>query len=260
MSTVERSPDTAPDADPFDEALDLIGRARDEQIPLRLVGGLAVRVLCPDFPPRVRNRQDLDLASTSQARPRLTEFLVGLGHEPDRRFNALYGHKQLYFASPTGRAVDVLVDTLEMCHVLDFRDRIERMPVTLDVTDLLLSKLQIVEINEKDVQDVLYMLAAYPVADGEEPGTIGLGRIREIVADDWGWWRTLTGTVDHVRELASGKRADLVPRDAHHDVIAALDRIREAADTVPKTLRWKLRARIGERKRWYQVPEEEEHD
>jgi hypothetical protein len=246
--------------DPLDEALDLVARAEHAGIPLRLIGGLAVRVLCPDFPPRTRDRQDLDLASTSAARPHLTELLVGLGYEPDRRFNALYGHKQLYFASPRGRAVDVLVDALEMCHVLEFRDRIERMPVTIDVTDLLLSKLQIVEINEKDVVDVVYLLAAYPVVGGDEPGTIGLDRIRAIVADDWGWWRTLTGTVEHIRDLADSGRGDLVPPGATNDVLEGSRLIREAADTVPKTMRWKLRARIGERKRWYQVPDEEEHD
>jgi hypothetical protein len=250
----------ASDADPLDEALNLIRRAEEAGIPLRLVGGLAVRVLCPDFPPRVRDRQDLDLASTSSARSDLTELLVGLGYEPDRRFNALYGHKQLYFASPRDRAVDVLVDALEMCHLLVFRDRIERMPLTLDVTDLLLSKLQIVQINLKDVQDVVYLLAAYPVAEGDEPGTVGLDRIRTIVTDDWGWWRTLTGTVEHVSELVGTEDGNLVPAGARHDVRDALTRIRNAADTTPKTLRWKLRARIGERKRWYQVPEEEGHD
>jgi hypothetical protein len=247
------------DADPLDEALDLVARAEDAGIPLRLIGGLAVRVLCPDFPPRIRNRQDLDLASTSAARPHLTELLIARGYEPDRRFNALYGHKQLYFESPRGTAVDVLLDRLEMCHVLEFRDRIERMPVTIDVTDLLLSKLQIVEINEKDVVDAVYLLAAYPVVLGDEPGTIGLDRISAIVADDWGWWRTLTGTVEHIRDLADA-RGDLVPTGASNDVLGGLDLIQEAADTVPKRMRWKLRARIGERKRWYQVPDEEEHD
>jgi hypothetical protein len=247
-------------ADPLDEALDLVARAERAGIRLRLIGGLAVRVLCPDFPPRIRNRQDLDLASTSAARPPLTELLIGLGYEPDRRFNALYGHKQLYFASPRGRAVDVLLDRLEMCHVLEFKERIERMPVTIDVTDLLLSKLQIVEVNEKDVVDAVYLLAAYPVVLGDEPGTIGLDRIGAIVADDWGWWRTLTGTVEHIRDLAEARREDLVPTGGGNDVLDALHLIKEAADTVPKTLRWKLRARIGERKRWYQVPDEEEHD
>lgn len=246
--------------DPLDEALELIEAAAGIGVPLRLVGGLAVRVLCLDFPPRTRERQDLDLASTSDARQALVGFLEERGYEPDRRFNALYGHKQLYFASPEGRALDVLVDRLEMCHVLEFKDRIERMPLTLDVTDLLLSKLQIVELNEKDAQDVLYLLSAYPVREGDQPGTVGLDRIGALVAGDWGWWRTLTMNVERIAELAETTGTHLLPAGARYDPVAQLRRISEHADAVPKTLRWRLRARVGERARWYQLPDEESHD
>ncbi len=246
--------------DPLEEALGLIDAAARVGVPIRLVGGLAVRVLCPDFPPRSRERQDLDLASTSDVRPALTGFLEERGYEPDRRFNALYGHKQLYFASPEGRSLDVLVDRLEMCHVLEFKDRIARMPLTLDVTDLLLSKLQIVELNEKDAQDVLYLLSAYPVREGDEPGTVGLDRIGAIVAGDWGWWRTLTMNLERIAELAATTGRHLIPEGASYDPVAQLRRIGEHADAVPKTLRWRLRARVGERARWYQLPDEEAHD
>ncbi|HXF72062.1 MAG TPA: hypothetical protein VNO79_05570 [Actinomycetota bacterium] len=255
----ERQAGGPAEIDALEEALSLVRGADEVGIPLRLVGGLAVRVLCPDFPPRVRDRQDLDLASVSRARAALTAFLAARGYEPDRRFNALYGHKQLFFASPRGRAVDVLIDKLDMCHVLPFHDRIERMPLTLDVTDLLLSKLQIVELNEKDVRDVLYLLSAYPVAEGDEPGTIGLDRIRALVADDWGWWRTLTLNVSRIRALAA-ERGDLVPPAPSLDPLRGLEAVAEAAEAVPKTLRWKLRARVGERKRWYRLPEEIQHD
>lgn len=246
--------------DPLEEAVQLIGAAEAIGVPLRLVGGLAVRVLCPDFPPRTRERQDLDLASTSDARPALASFLQERGYEADRRFNALYGHKQLYFASPQGRSLDVLVDRLEMCHVLEFRERIARMPLTLDVTDLLLSKLQIVELNEKDAQDVLYLLSAYPVREGDEPGTVGLDRIGALVAGDWGWWRTLTMNVERIAELATTTAAHLLPRSASYDPVAQLRRIGEHAHAVPKTLRWRLRARVGDRARWYQLPDEQVHD
>lgn len=245
---------------PLEEAVELIGAAEAIGVPLRLVGGLAVRVLCPEFPPRTRERQDLDLASTSDARPALTSLLQQRGYEPDRRFNALYGHKQLYFASPQGRGLDVLVDRLEMCHVLEFRGRIARMPLTLDVTDLLLSKLQIVELNEKDAQDVLYLLSAYPVREGDEPGTVGLGRIGALVASDWGWWRTLTMNVERIADLATTTAAHLVPRGASYDAVAQLRRIGEHAHAVPKNLRWRLRARVGDRARWYQLPDEQVHD
>jgi hypothetical protein len=241
-------------------ALELIEAAEAKDIPLRLVGGLAVRVLCPDFPPRVRDRQDLDLASVSTARVRLTEFLVDRGHHPDKRFNALYGHKQLFFTAADGVAVDVLIDRMDMCHVLPFSERIERMPKTLDVTDVLLSKLQIVELNEKDVQDVLYLLSAYEVRDGDDVGAIGADRVRDIVRDDWGWWRTVTRNLGHIRELATRGSASLIPANARHDALAQIDVLLRAAHDAPKTLRWRLRAKVGERKRWYRVPEDDAHD
>jgi hypothetical protein len=247
-------------SDLLPRALELIDAAAAEGIPLRLIGGFAVRVLCPRFTPRVRDRQDLDLASVSDVRRRLTEFLVERGYEPDKRFNALYGHKQLYFVAPDGVTVDVLVDRLDMCHVLPFKERIDRMPTTLDVTDLLLSKLQIVELTEKDVQDVLYLLSTFEVREGDEPGTIGLSRLEDIVRDDWGWWRTVTGNLDQIRQLATGPSAGLVPPNAERDPVDQTDALARAARDVPKTLRWRLRSKVGERKRWYRLPEEEGHD
>jgi hypothetical protein len=133
------------------------------------------------------------------------------------------------------------------------------MPLTLDLTDLLLSKLQIVELNEKDAQDVLYLCSAHPVADGDEPGTIGLDRIRSIVGNDWGWWRTATRNLDRITALASGDGQGLIPAGGQHEAVQQLRVLRDAMDTAPKSLRWKTRARVGERVRWYEVPEETAH-
>jgi len=240
------------------EARTLIEGAQERQIPVRLVGGLAVRVLTPDYPPRERDGQDLDLASVSAHRRALTEFLRSRGYEGDKTFNALYGHKQLYFTSPSGRTIDVLIDRLEMSHTLVFAERIERMPHTLDPTDLLLSKLQIFELNAKDAQDVLYLVSAFEVRDGDDPETIGLQRFCSLLADDWGWWRTVTLNLDKIRELATGE-SGLVPERRAFEPTAQLERLRAAADGTPKTLRWKLRSKVGERKRWYELPEETEH-
>lgn len=244
--------------DVLPEALRLIHGAADQGVPLRLVGGLAVRVLCPDLPPRLRADQDLDLASVASARSGLTAFLVERGLEPDQRFNALYGHKQLFFSTAEGRAVDVLIDRLDMCHVLEFRDRIDRLPLTLDVADVLLSKLQIVELTEKDAQDVLHLLSSYEVRAGDDPGVIGLARIVGVLSDDWGWWRTVTLNLDRLSGLIADRR--LVPDRGRFEPDAQIGRLRHAVDEAPKGLRWRIRARVGERKRWYHVPEEEAHD
>ena len=247
-------------SDVLEEALSIVGGAQEAGIPVRLVGGLAVRYLTPQFPPRAREGQDLDLASVSTHRRPLTEFLVSRGYEPDKTFNALYGHKQLYFASPSAeRTVDVVVDRLEMSHTLEFAARIERMPHTLDPCDLLLSKLQIVELNEKDVQDSLYLLSAFPVRDGDQAGTIGLARFSQIVGEDWGWWRTVTLNLDKIHGLGRDDGRHLISAGAEFDAVEQAARLRAAADEAPKSLRWKMRARIGERKRWYELPEESGH-
>ncbi len=244
----------------YEEAIDLVRSAGHEGVLLRLMGGLAVRALCPTFPPRERDRQDLDFASTSRARPAVTTFLVSRRCSPDEHFNKIHGHKQLFFRSPGGRSIDVAIDRLEMCHVVDFRDRIDRMPLTLDVTDLLLSKLQIVELNEKDAADVLHLLSAYPVRPGDEPGTVGLERFGDVLGNDWGWWRTVTGNLERVRSLVTDDRYQLIPPGAPLDAIEQLNLLEREAQRVPKSRRWRMRALIGERMRWYELPEEESHD
>jgi len=238
---------TGPSA--LEEAVGICEAAAGERITVRLAGGLAIQYLTPEFPARGGDRQDLDLAT-----------LAGRGYAGDKNFNALYGHKQLYFQSAeTGRSLDVLVDRLHMCHTVEFKDRLRRMPVTLDLSDLLLTKLQIVELNEKDAQDVLYLCSAYPVRDGDEPGTIGLGRIRPVVGNDWGWWRTVTMNLDRITALASGDGRGLLPAGGKHDPVEQLGVLREAAETAPKSLRWKARAKVGDRVRWYEMPEETPH-
>jgi hypothetical protein len=244
----------------IEEAVRICETAAEAGITVRLAGGLAIQYLTPEFPARGGDSQDLDLATLSSDRRPLTEFLGARGYAADKTFNALYGHKQLYFQSTeSGRSVDVLVDRLQMCHTVEFGGRLGRMPVTLDLTDLLLSKLQIVELNEKDAQDVLYLCSAYAVSDGDKPGTIGLDRIRSIVGNDWGWWRTATLNLDRITELASGDGQRLVPEGGQHRAVEQLGVLRTAMETVPKSLRWKARARLGERVRWYEVPEETAH-
>ena len=260
MSTTDAHevPVSPPDA--MAEAMDLISAAHKQGITVRLLGGMAVRVLCPDFPPRpATGLQDIDLASVTSSRKSLQNFLIEQGHQPDKNFNALYGHKQLYFVSAlSGRPIDVLIDKLSMCHELDFKDRITRMPATLDPLDVLLSKLQIVKLNEKDVRDIVYLLSGYPVREGAAAGTISLDLYRPIVGDDWGWWRTVTMNLEKLGALIA-EQPELVPAGATHDPAAQAVVLAAAAEDAPKSRRWKMRARLGERVRWYQDPEESMH-
>ncbi|MGN6867765.1 MAG: hypothetical protein ACTHMY_05100 [Solirubrobacteraceae bacterium] len=251
--------DTVAETDLLEEATTLIDLATERGIALRLVGGLAIRVLTPELPPRGRTGQDLDFASSSSTRRALTDMLTEQGYEPDKNFNALYGNKQLYFAhGNTGLAIDVLIDKLHMCHTLEFADRLTRMPYTLDAVDLLMSKLQIVELNEKDADDCLRLLVTFPLKDSSDSSAIDLRVFSALVGDDWGWWRTVTLNLDRITALLNGGARPAI-EGGKLDARTQLDTLSEAAESAPKSRRWKMRARVGERKRWYDVPEETPH-
>jgi hypothetical protein len=232
-------------------------RAADAGIPLKLLGGLAVRVVCPDFPPRFRRDQDIDFACLSKGRKKVAAFLEENGCQPDRRFNNLNGDRQMYFTAPSGRPIDVMVDRLTMCHTLDFRPSFGRLPLTLDTLDLLLSKLQIVELNEKDARDIVHLLCALPVG-GAAALSFDAERYGRLVGSDWGWWRTVTGNLNKLPALLA-EHPDLAPPNRAFDPADQSRLLLEHAQSAPKGVKWRLRANIGDRVRWYELPEEVAH-
>jgi hypothetical protein len=184
------------------------------------------------------------------------------GYEPDQGYNAVHGYKQLYFSDPAnGRPIDVLIDRLEMCHSVRFRDRLTADYPTLPLAELLLSKLQIVKINKKDILDVLVILSEYPLAKNDS-NSINIHPVVSVCAADWGWWRTLTKNIDLIARYFEH---DLSPADLdtghppRQDALAQLRRLRELVDAAPKRAKWRLRARVGERVTWYKDPEEVGH-
>lgn len=258
--------------DPLAESLRLVELARARGLTLRLMGGMAVRAHAPRWPARTRRTEvDLDFATTSKDRSAVYKLLEAEGYTPDRQQNALFGQKQAYFVDvPRRRPVDVLVDALEMCHRVDFGNRLTKSSPTLPLAELLLSKLQVVKINRKDVLDALILLAEHPLAqdDGVDavhgPGAINLPRIVDITSNDWGWWRTVTGNLDKLdRYLATELQPDDLDlgtgQAIKFDPGTQIAAMRAAIEEAPKSTKWKLRARVGERMAWYAEPEEMEH-
>jgi hypothetical protein len=204
----------------------------------------------------------MDFACLSKGRKATAAFLEDNGCQPDRRFNNLNGDRQMYFVAPSGRPIDVMVDRLTMCHVLDFRQGYGRLPFTLDAIDILLSKLQIFELNEKDARDIFQLLGGLPVGPAASAPagevTLDTDRFGQLLAADWGWWRTVTGNLDKLPGLAAEK-PELVPQTAPLDPLEHASRLSEHAHAVPKGMKWKLRANVGDRVRWYELPEEVGH-
>jgi hypothetical protein len=256
-------PSPGASGDPLAEALHIVQEAGKQALTIKILGGLGVRVLCPDFPPRQRAGQDIDFAITAKTRRQVAEHLEGAGCEPDRRFNNLNGDRQMYFTAPSGRPIDVMVDRLTMCHVLDFRPSFNTASPTLDPADLLLSKLQIVELNAKDAHDIFHLLSGIAVAPVSRTGdsiqpSIDPDRFGSVLASDWGWWRTVTGSLDKLPALLA-QTPSLMPPRPRFDALAQAKQLREIADTVPKGAKWELRARIGDKVRWYELPEQVDH-
>src|SRR6201989_3531876 len=139
-------------SDPLPEPTPLVRGAMEAGYQLKILGGLGVRVLCPDFPPRLRAGQDIDLACLGKSRRKIADYLESAGCEPDRRFNNLNGDRQMYFNAPSGRPVDVMVDRLSMCHTLDFKSSFGSASMTLDPAALLLSKLRFARVTARDAQ------------------------------------------------------------------------------------------------------------
>ena len=258
--------------DPLAESLRLVEIADARGLTLRLMGGMAVRAHAPRWPARTRRTEvDLDFATTSKDRSAVYKLLEAEGYTPDRQQNALFGQKQAYFVDVARRRpVDVLVDALEMCHRIEFGDRLKKSRPTLPLAELLLSKLQVVKINRKDVLDALILLAEHPLADDDGvdavhgPGAINLPRIVAITSNDWGWWRTVSGNLDKLDQYLA---TELEPDDldlgtgvaVKFDPARQIAALRAAIEQAPKSTKWKLRARVGERVAWYAEPEEMEH-
>jgi hypothetical protein len=260
--------------DPLAEALRIVGLADRQGLLVRLMGGMAIRAHAPDWPARTRRVEvDLDFATRGKDRGAFYELLASEGYTPDKRHNALFGGKQAYFVDVArSRPVDVLVDNLEMCHRFAFADRLAASSPTLPLAELLLSKLQVVKINRKDVLDALVLLAEHPLAqdDGSPDSRTGLGainvpRILSFTSNDWGWWRTVTGNLDTLDKYLA---VELTPEDLDlnngravlFDPAAQIAALRAAINDAPKSTRWKLRAKVGERQSWYQEPEEMGHN
>jgi hypothetical protein len=249
--------------DPLAEALRLIGLADEAGLHVRLMGGLAFHVRVPDWTARIeRERRDIDLVTVSRDRKALTSLLESSGYVPDRQYNALYGHKQLYFVDTVRqRPVDVILDRLEMCHTFVFTDRLELDHPTIPLAEMLLSKLQIAHINRKDLLDMLALLSDYPLGPDDDR-TISLTRITSLTSTDWGWWRTVTGNLDKLRlflatEVQPGE-LDFA-QSPRYEVGTQIGALRKAVDEAPKSTRWKLRSQVGDRMPWFQEPEEVGH-
>jgi hypothetical protein len=240
------------EADVVAEGARVLSAAEAERVPLRLLGGVAVRLRVRNGLPAALERTygDLDFVTARKSSGAVQRFFRDLGYEPHVSFNALNSKERLlFFDEAHGRQVDVFVGSFRMCHEIPLEKRLEVDETSIPLAELLLTKLQVFELNEKDVRDTVALLHDRELGD-EDGESVNAGRIAKLCCEDWGLWRTITRNLEQCRRQLAAYGAELAPVG---EQIAELE---ERIEAEPKSRAWRLRAKIGERKRWYDLPEE----
>jgi hypothetical protein len=240
---------------PTDEAKRIIEVARQKKINLRLFGGVSFYFRCPSAKHRslVRNYVDIDFMGHAKQSKEIKQLFEELGYVPRDRFNAMQGYRRLIFNDiEHQRRIDIFLDVFEMCHKFNFKDRLEVDDYAISLADMLATKLQIVEINQKDLKDVVSMFMDHDVGSDDNAEMINGAYLAKLTAEDWGIYKTFTVNLDRILgmlndfELEEGEKKTVGERAA---------RLRKMIEDAPKSFKWKMRARVGEKVQWYELPE-----
>ncbi len=248
------------------EARDIIDQARARGVVLRLYGGLAVRAYCDVIEFCARDYSDFDMIGLKAQRAQLRELFADLGFTEELHVAQATMSAQLQFARPCVHAeggarahpddhIDVFLDTFKMGHQIDLKDRLTLDDYTISVTDQLLTKLQVVEVEEKDVRDALTLLKDVELGEDEAPGRIGMTSIAQRCAADWGLYHDVERNLDRCVEQLS--RYHLSAEETAR-IRGGIARLQSALEAAPKPLRWRARARVGERAPWHATVEDQD--
>jgi hypothetical protein len=240
--------------DYVERATSLVEQAKAKGISLRILGSLAYRLHCPAniqlFEEMKRDLTDVDFAARSNERKTIRAFLEGLDYLIDQDVLVSTEGARYFFTDPSsGMGIDVFFDELFFCHQIPLRDRLELDYPTIALADLVLEKMQIVEINPKDVKDTLVLLLEHPLESNHREG-IDAAYIAQLLANDWGFYYTVTTNLGKLRRL--GVEYGTLSETQWLIVDARISELERMIEEKPKTRRWKLRARIGPRVKWYQ--------
>jgi len=245
--------ETDPLADPTEEAMRVVEAADERDLTVVLIGGTAIyrHAETAREEPFKRGYRDVDFVGTREAEADIGDLMTDLGYEANERFNTMRRFRLEFFDPVNERKADYVIDRFDFCHTWGLRDRIERDHPTIPIEDLLLSKLQIVEVSDRDVRDMIAMLADHPVEESDDTERIDPAYVAGLCSEDWGLYKTVTMSLDRIDEYVANN--DLPLDEA--EIAGRVDALRDAIEDAHKSVRWRLRSLIGERKQWYKQPE-----
>jgi hypothetical protein len=236
----------------------ILKASQDAGLTLRVIGSLAFQMHCPKYgylqAAMGRAYTDIDFGGYGGESREIKVLMAGLGYIENEQVSLFSeGNRAIFDNHDIGLYVDVFYDKLDFCHPIPWEGRLEVDSPTIPLAEMLLEKMQIVEINEKDIIDTIMLLLEHPLGDIDAE-TINMERVAELCAKDWGLWRTTTMNLDKVQQLAHDydQLTDEHKARVSAQVQAALARI----ESEPKPLAWRLRARVGDRVKWYKDVDE----
>jgi hypothetical protein len=246
-----------PSEDIVQEAQRIVDTADERGLTLRLFGGMAIRSHCPSATHRGLQRKyaDIDLMGLAKQYKGIKQLFMDLGYVPRDIFNAMMGDKRLIFNDVEhGRRVDIFLDKFEMCHKFNFANRLLIDKPTISLADLLATKLQVVEMTDREYRDIIALIHDHEIGDVDARETINGAYLANLSGQDWGIYKTFTVSISAI--LSRLENYDLAPQD--RDLVRKrLEALHERIENAPKTVGWKVRARIGEKKTWYELPEQD---
>ena len=248
-------------SDFFKDALAIIEAAKRKYIELRLMGATAIYYRCPKSRQLTdtmnRPLTDLDFMTLSKYVRHIPDLFSSLGFEGNERVNTLYGlRRQIYTDPKNGRHVDIFVDKLTFCHEVDLTRRLEIDPITLTLADLLLEKTQIAKIAEKDVKDIIILLREHELGESDN-GAVNVRYIAKLLADDWGFYYTVTTNLKKTRDYADS--LTMLNSEEKQLVKGKIDTLLDRIETEGKSFKWKTRAKAGTKMKWYTDAEDVEN-
>jgi hypothetical protein len=219
---------------------------------VRSIGALAIRAHCPRFRyieyQLGRYLTDFDLVAYSRDREKLEKIIEPMNFKENREIRMMTSGERLLYLTPDGMHFDIFFDRLNMCHEIDLKGRLELDYPTVSLVDLLLAKMQIVEINEKDLIDTMVLLLEHNLGNTSKE-TVDVLYLRSLCAWDWGLWRTVTMNLEKVKNYLLSTPG--LSQEDREDGVGKVAVLLKEIEAEPKSLKWRIRAKIGDKKRWY---------
>jgi hypothetical protein len=234
-------------------ANDIVNEGNKRGVLLRLLGSVAFSIHCPVYgylqEKAHRNFTDLDFAAYYPHIKNIRIILEKMGFEEDREVAVVYARTRLIYNHPnSGLHIDVFIDKLDFCHQIPWAGRLEVDNPTIPLAELLLEKMQIVKLNEKDVIDTIMLICEHSIGNSDLE-IINIELISTMCSKDWGLWRTITMNLNKVDENLTGY--DWLSAEDRDIVHSRITEVLKLIDAAPKSLKWNVRSKIGDKVKWY---------